>query len=113
MHTSPSSWEEFIEKKDSFIDRNKVADNFETFLWQPFPVKNVTSKFWKDFEQKRSFHSPRIQVIDSSRLFLPTEVVIGVWRPNVFTLIPDDQWHLRFAAKSFKRADTTLEETKW
>jgi len=97
------------------LSRDQLPNRPQTAYGNNFMIRDAS-----DFVDERpSFHQPDIDVIDTENLFLKDEVVIWVWRPNVFTLIPNktqDQWdsneHIRYAAKSLYRAPSKIEDTK-
>lgn len=94
----------------SYINRDEAPIRFQTLYWKSVEVKDLSSFV----EEKPALSKPDIDVISASKLFKPDEVVLWIWKPNVFLLMPDDKGnHLRYAAKSCWRAPSNIERTRW
>ena len=102
---------------------NQCSDFFTKLSIQEKSITRVEYLFGKTVKikdrshlanERSSYKSPDVKVIDIEFAFSPNEVVLGFGRPNVFLTIPQAKGPspLRFAAKSLKRADSVLESTK-
>lgn len=94
--------------KSEKFNRSNFPNRPQTVSGVPMEIRDAS---WY-FQERAAFRTPDIDIIDSNGLFDGDEVIIGIWKPNVFLLIPDEEEHLRFAAKSLWRAPSILEETK-
>ena len=99
-----------MDKNNSLLwDRSRFPKRPQTSYGKQVQILDASDEYF----ESQSFHAPDINVINSEWLFGSDEIVLGIGKPNVFTLLPDGEWeHVRFAAKSLKRAPSILEETK-
>jgi len=99
-----------MQKNNEKFNRENAPLRYQTLYWKTIELKDVSDFF----EEKVALSKPDINVILASKLFKQDEVVLWIWKPNVFLLIPDWKWnHLRYAAKSCWRAPSKLERTRW
>lgn len=107
MNKKNTHFEEW--KEEAKISRWDFPNRPQTISGVPMEILDAS----KYYQEQRAKNSPDLNVINSQWLFEEDEVIIGIWKPNVFLLIPDE-WgqHKCFAAKSLYRAPSKFQYTR-